>query len=162
MQATWAQGSAVDKFQRTARMFELSGASDLAKQGADAALVQSLKVLHTSHPDIADRVIAVAQEELKQQLVRDLAPGGAFLVQLTESFDKRFSEEEIDALIAADVDFEVVPGITAALAASAELRQPLTQRARSRHFVMVTPKQADDSPPNDWARPIVDADAAVA
>jgi hypothetical protein len=99
MQATWAQGSAVDKFQRTARMFELSGASDLAKQGADAALVQSLKVLHTSHPDIADRVIAVAQEELKQQLVRDLAPGGAFLVQLTESFDKRFSEEEIDALI---------------------------------------------------------------
>lgn len=71
------------------------------------------------------------------------------------------AQEEIDALITADIDFEVVPGITAALAASAELRQPLTQRARSRHFVMVTPKQADDSPPNDWARPIVDADAAA-
>lgn len=71
------------------------------------------------------------------------------------------AQEEIDALRAAGIDFEVVPGVTAVLAASAELQRPLTQRARSRHFVMVTPKHADGSPENDWVRPIVDADAAA-
>lgn len=71
------------------------------------------------------------------------------------------AQEEIEALREAGIDFEVVPGVTAALAASAELRRPLTQRARSRHFVMVTPKHADGSPENDWVRPIVDADAAA-
>jgi len=71
------------------------------------------------------------------------------------------AQEEIDALRQAGIAFEVVPGVTAALAASAELRRPLTQRARSRHFVMVTPKHADGTPENDWVRPIVDADAAA-
>ncbi len=71
------------------------------------------------------------------------------------------AQEEIDALREAGIDFEVVPGVTAVLAASAELKRPLTQRARSRHFVMVTPKHADGSPENDWVRPIVDADAAA-
>lgn len=71
------------------------------------------------------------------------------------------AQEEIDALRQAGIDFEVVPGVTAALAASAELKSPLTQRARSRHFVMVTPKHAQGSPENDWMRPIVDADAAA-
>ena len=71
------------------------------------------------------------------------------------------AQEEIDALRAAGIDYEVVPGVTAVLAASAELKRPLTQRARSRHFVMVTPKHADGSPENDWVRPIIDADAAA-
>jgi len=71
------------------------------------------------------------------------------------------AQEEIDALLAAGIEFDVVPGVTAVLAASAELRRPLTQRAKSRHFVMVTPKHADGSPANDWVRPIVDADAAA-
>ncbi|MFZ4499669.1 MAG: uroporphyrinogen-III C-methyltransferase [Burkholderiales bacterium] len=71
------------------------------------------------------------------------------------------AQEEIDALRDAGIAFEVVPGVTAALAASAELQRPLTQRARSRHFVLVTPKYADGAPPNDWVRPIIDADAAA-
>lgn len=71
------------------------------------------------------------------------------------------AQEEIDALREAGIGFEVVPGVTAVLAASAELKRPLTQRARSRHFVMVTPKHADGTPENDWVRPIVDADAAA-
>ena len=71
------------------------------------------------------------------------------------------AQEEIDALREAGIEFEVVPGVTAVLAASAELKRPLTQRARSRHFVMVTPKHAEGAPPNDWVRPIIDADAAA-
>jgi len=48
------------------------------------------------------------------------------------------AQEEITALQDAGVYFEVVPGITAALAASAELRQPPTSRGVSRTLTLTT------------------------
>lgn len=102
------------------------------------------------------------QAEINRMLI-DAALRHACVVRLKGGDPMVFgrAQEEIDALRAAGIDFEVVPGVTAVLAASAELRRPLTQRARSRHFVMVTPKHAEGSPENDWVRPIVDADAAA-
>ncbi len=41
-------------------------------------------------------------------------------------------EEELEALAAAGIDCEVVPGVTAALAAAAVARRPLTRRGRGR------------------------------
>ena len=46
--------------------------------------------------------------------------------------------EEIEALESANVYFEIVPGITTALAASAELRQPPTVRNISRTLTLTT------------------------
>jgi uroporphyrin-III C-methyltransferase len=46
--------------------------------------------------------------------------------------------EEIDALEAAGIAFEIVPGVTAALAAAAELRQPLTRRGVARSVAFAT------------------------
>ena len=46
--------------------------------------------------------------------------------------------EEIDALTAADVPFEIVPGITAGLAAAASLGVSLTDRRKSARVVVVT------------------------
>lgn len=51
--------------------------------------------------------------------------------------------EEIEALRAANVACEVVPGITAASAASAALRIPLTRRGDVRSVTLFTPVQAD-------------------
>ena len=48
------------------------------------------------------------------------------------------AQEEIDALDEAGVYFEVVPGITTALAASAELKQPPTSREISRTLTLTT------------------------
>jgi uroporphyrin-III C-methyltransferase len=48
------------------------------------------------------------------------------------------AQEEIDALERANVHYEIVPGITAALAASAELRQPPTTRELSRTLTLTT------------------------
>jgi uroporphyrin-III C-methyltransferase len=50
------------------------------------------------------------------------------------------AREEIDALLAAGLDVEVVPGVTAAFAAAAELKTPLTERGVSRSVTLATPR----------------------
>lgn len=71
------------------------------------------------------------------------------------------AQEEMDALETAGIEFEVVPGVTAALAASADLKVSLTNRGVSRHVVFVTPRAAPDAPPNDWITPVLRADTAA-
>jgi uroporphyrin-III C-methyltransferase len=71
------------------------------------------------------------------------------------------AQEEIDALRAAGVEFEVVPGITAALAASAELGISLTRRGVSRTVVFVTPRVGAGEDASDWVKSACSADSAV-
>ncbi len=56
--------------------------------------------------------------------------------------------EELDALEAAGVPFEVVPGITAGVAAAASLRVSLTDRRKSSRIVIVSGHRAQE---NDYA-----------
>jgi uroporphyrin-III C-methyltransferase len=61
--------------------------------------------------------------------------------------------EETDALAGANVPYEVVPGITAALAATASLGVSLTDRRKSSRIVIVSGHRAHASEPhggNDW------------
>lgn len=71
------------------------------------------------------------------------------------------AQEEIDALTAAGIDFEVVPGITAALAASADLGMPLTVRGVSRSVTFVTPRVGASESESDWAQAVLGADTAI-
>lgn len=71
------------------------------------------------------------------------------------------AQEEIDALQQAGIAFEVVPGITAALAASAELGISLTRRGVSRSVAFVTPRIGDSENTGDWARSVCSAGSAV-
>ena len=71
------------------------------------------------------------------------------------------AQEEIDALRAAGVEFEVVPGVTAALSASAELGLSLTRRGVSRSVLLATPRVGVDEQPGQWARAVASADTAV-
>ena len=52
--------------------------------------------------------------------------------------------EEIEALRRADIDFEIVPGITAALGAAAAAEIPLTDRRLSHAFVLLPGHMAGD------------------
>jgi siroheme synthase len=54
--------------------------------------------------------------------------------------------EEMDALRAADVPFEVVPGITAAFAAAAQIGCSLTDRRSASSIELHTGHKAEDSP----------------
>ena len=71
----------------------------------------------------------IAQEQIHFMLV-DYARRGLAVVRLKSGDPLVFGRagEEMDALRGAGVDFEVVPGITAAFAAAAALRRPLTDR----------------------------------
>jgi uroporphyrin-III C-methyltransferase len=71
------------------------------------------------------------------------------------------AQEEIDALRAAGIEFEVVPGITAALAAAADLGVSLTRRGVSRNVVFATPRVGDGEAASDWAEPLATADTGV-
>lgn len=71
------------------------------------------------------------------------------------------AHEEITALRAAGVPFEVVPGVTAALAASAEAGISLTQRGAARSVAFVTPRVGEGEAASEWARTVAAADSAV-
>jgi uroporphyrin-III C-methyltransferase len=71
------------------------------------------------------------------------------------------AQEEIDALNEAGIDVEVVPGITAALAASAALGVSLTRRGRARTVTFATPRVGPKETESDWSSAAVKADTAI-
>ena len=71
------------------------------------------------------------------------------------------AQEEIQALESAGVAYEVVPGVTAALAASAELGVSLTGRGVSRSVVFATPRVGEGEGVGNWASAVARADTAV-
>ena len=71
------------------------------------------------------------------------------------------AQEEIAALQESNIAYEIVPGITSALAAAAELGVSLTQRGVSRNVVFVTPRVGEAESVSDWAQSVLSADTAV-
>ncbi len=105
---------------------------------------------------------STAQRFINKQLV-DAARRHAVVVRLKGGDPMLFgrAQEEIDALRAAGIAFEVVPGVTAASAASAELGISLTRRGLARKVAFVTPRAGVDQPENDWATSVLAADTSV-
>ena len=68
------------------------------------------------------------------------------------------ADEEMRALEAAGIEYEIVPGITAALASAATLRRSLTLRGVARSVALATYSRAADS---DEIREQVNADSLV-
>ena len=71
------------------------------------------------------------------------------------------AHEEMRALAEAGITCEVVPGVTAALAASAELGISLTRRGISRSVAFATPRVGREEQPSDWAASLMNADTGV-
>jgi uroporphyrin-III C-methyltransferase len=71
------------------------------------------------------------------------------------------AQEEIDALREANIEFEIVPGITAALAASAQLGISLTRRGVARTVTFATPRIGPNESASDWSSSVLGADTAV-
>jgi uroporphyrin-III C-methyltransferase len=71
------------------------------------------------------------------------------------------AQEEIAALESAGVAYEIVPGVTSALAASAELGVSLTERGVSRSVVFATARIGEGEDFSDWAPAVARADTAV-
>jgi len=71
------------------------------------------------------------------------------------------AHEEIAFLKSRNISVKVIPGVTAALAASAELGVSLTQRLVSRSVVFATPRTAEGAKPSGWQKAVAAADTAV-
>jgi uroporphyrin-III C-methyltransferase len=71
------------------------------------------------------------------------------------------AHEEIEYLVGHGISVEVVPGVTAALAASADLRISLTRRGMSRSVTFVTPRVAEGARASSWVGAVMAADTAA-
>jgi uroporphyrin-III C-methyltransferase len=105
---------------------------------------------------------STAQRFINKRLI-DAAQRHKVVVRLKGGDPMLFgrAQEEIDALQEAGVAVEIVPGITAALAACAELKISFTQRGVSRHVALVTPRIGDGKHPSEWLRTVCNADSSA-
>lgn len=131
------------------------GAADLITLRGAQWLARADVVLHDALTDPALRELApgaqwidvgkrgfcasTAQATIDAALVRH-AREHAVVVRLKGGDPSVFGrlEEELQALAAAGIDCEVVPGVTAAIAAAAATRRPLTRRGHGRSVALTT------------------------
>lgn len=94
---------------------------------------------------------SMAQEDINDILVRH-ASDGATVVRLKSGDPLVFGRagEEMSALRRHGIEVDVVPGVTAALAAGADLGISLTRRFAASQLVMVTGHGADGEIPAGW------------
>lgn len=71
------------------------------------------------------------------------------------------AQEEMDALREAGIDFEVVPGVTAALAAASSLQVSLTRRGVARTVTFLTPRVGSGETASEWQPAALGADSVV-
>lgn len=105
---------------------------------------------------------STAQRFINKRLV-DAARVHAVVVRLKGGDPLLFgrAQEEIDALEAAGIDYAIVPGITAALAASAAVGTSMTRRGLSRNVTFVTPRTGAGEHGHDWAHSALAADTCA-
>jgi uroporphyrin-III C-methyltransferase len=71
------------------------------------------------------------------------------------------AQEELDALAAAGIETEVVPGVTAALAAASTLKVSLTRRGIARTVSFLTPRVGRGETASEWLPSALAADTVV-
>jgi uroporphyrin-III C-methyltransferase len=95
----------------------------------------------------------IEQEEINFLMIA-LAEQGTNVVRLKSGDPLIFSRagEEIEALRRADIEHEIVPGVTSAFGAAASAHIPLTHRHISSALVFITAQQAAESEAADWSK----------
>ncbi|HXN64307.1 MAG TPA: uroporphyrinogen-III C-methyltransferase [Candidatus Acidoferrales bacterium] len=90
----------------------------------------------------------VSQQEINAHMIA-LARGGLAVVRLKSGDPSLFGRagEEIAALEAAGVEYEIVPGVTAVSAAAAAAGISLTDRRSASQLVLLSGHRAADAPP---------------
>jgi len=146
---------------RAARLIESAGivfhdalvTPEILALARDAVLV-SVGKRHGRHSAAQDRINAQVIEAASRHRVVVRLKGGDPML-----FGR--AQEEIDALRGAGVEFEIVPGVSAAFAASAALGVSLTRRGVARSVVFVTPRVGEGEGHSRWTDAARGADTVV-
>lgn len=95
----------------------------------------------------------IQQQEINFLMIA-LADSGLQVVRLKSGDPLIFGRagEEMDALRKAEIDYDVVPGVTSALGAAASSEIPLTHRRASSAVVFITAHHASNSEAADWSK----------
>lgn len=154
------------------------GAPDLLTLRAARLLESADVVLHDAlvHPDtlaLARRArfidvgkrygkVSTDQRFINRALI-EAARWHAIVVRLKGGDPMIFgrAQEELDALHEAGIECEVVPGVTAALAAAATLRASLTRRGIARTVAFLTPRVGRGENASEWLPAAIGADSVV-
>jgi len=98
----------------------------------------------------------ITQEQINERLV-EFARQGRVVVRLKGGDPLIFgrAQEEIHALRDAGIDFEIVPGVTAAFAAAAAAKIPLTERRSASKLLFVSNHQCDQKVLRNWRANVV-------
>jgi len=105
---------------------------------------------------------STAQMFINKQLL-DAARRYAVIVRLKGGDPMLFgrAHEEISFLTKHSIRVEIVPGVTAALAASAELQVSLTRRGEARSVAFVTPRVGEGTAESSWIHAALAADTVA-
>src|SRR4051812_35737291 len=117
---------------------------------------------HARFVDVGKRFGKVSTEQrFINRAIVEAAKAHATVVRLKGGDPMVFgrAQEELEALQAAGVECEVVPGITAALAASASLGVSLTRRGVARTLAFLTPRVGRDEQASEWLPAAMGADS---
>ncbi|HET9579928.1 MAG TPA: uroporphyrinogen-III C-methyltransferase [Usitatibacter sp.] len=154
------------------------GAPDLLTLRAARLLEAADVVLHDAlvHPDtlaLARRArlvdvgkrygkVSTEQRFINRALV-EAARTHAVVVRLKGGDPMLFAraQEELNALAAAGIECEVVPGVTAALAAAASVQVSLTRRGVARTVAFLTPRVGRDEAASAWLPAALGTDTVV-
>ena len=154
------------------------GAPDLLTLRAARLLESADVVLHDAlvHPEtlaLAKRArlvnvgkrygkVSTEQRFIHRALV-EAARRHALVVRLKGGDPMLFgrAQEELDALAAEGIEAEVVPGVTAALAAAAALRTSLTRRGIARTVAFLTPRVGRGETASEWLPAAMAADSVA-
>jgi uroporphyrin-III C-methyltransferase len=154
------------------------GAADLLTVRAARLLSQADIVFHDALVD--DEILALAVRAMKiavgkrcgrhstaqrfiNKRLADAARRYAVVVRLKGGDPMLFgrAHEEIEHLESQGIRFEVVPGVTAAVAAGAELGISLTRRGLARSVTFVTPRTAKGERQSSWIAAVLASDTAA-
>jgi uroporphyrin-III C-methyltransferase len=104
---------------------------------------------------------SISQEQINDLLVK-FASAGQIVARLKSGDPSIFGRagEELDALRAAGIEVEIIPGVTASLAAAAKIGVSLTDRRRADQVLFITAHRGHGKQDSDW-QALVDSRTTV-
>lgn len=105
---------------------------------------------------------SISQEQINQLLLR-FASNGEVVVRLKSGDPLIFGRagEELDILREAGIEVEIVPGVTAALAAAAKVQVSLTDRRTAEQLLVISAHRGHGKTSSDWCSPLTNRTTVV-